>query len=150
MIIKRATKDDHLVLTAITKASKAHWGYSQSQLDGWELDLTITKEHIQRYSTYKATINGELVAFYSYIQKEEKTIYLENMFLHPDYIGKGYGQLLMDDFLERIGPEIERITLDADPNAEGFYAKSGFIVIEKNESSIPGRYLPFMEKRISK
>ncbi len=148
MVIKRATKEDHLLLTELTKASKAHWEYATNQLQAWEEDLTITEDHIQSHTTYKAEINGQLIAYYSYLQQEEKTIYLENMFIHPNYIGKGYGLLLMKDFLSRIAPNIERVTLHADPNAEKFYTKSGFIVIGKKESSIPGRFLPYMEKRV--
>ena len=34
----------------------------------------------------------------------------------------------------------------SDPNAASFYAKYGFKQVSKEKSSIPGRFLPVMEK----
>jgi len=35
--------------------------------------------------------------------------------------------------------------LDADPHAEGFYQKFGFVTVEQRPSTIAGRYLPIMQ-----
>ena len=44
----------------------------------------------------------------------------------------------------------ERIVLDSDPHAVGFYERMGCRVIgEAPSGSIPGRMLPHMEKRIA-
>tara|TARA_B110001454_G_scaffold58997_1_gene57727 strand:- start:69 stop:191 length:123 start_codon:yes stop_codon:yes gene_type:complete len=38
------------------------------------------------------------------------------------------------------------MTLLADPNAVPFYDKKGFYEVDKKESSIPGRFLPVLQK----
>jgi len=62
-------------------------------------------------------------------------IKLNYLFVEPDFIGKGYGKILLDDFMDRIkDSEYKRVILDADPNAEQFYSKYGFKVIGKLQS----------------
>jgi predicted GNAT family N-acyltransferase len=39
----------------------------------------------------------------------------------------------------------KKVILEAEPNAEGFYAKFGFVKIGEIETSIKNRYLPVME-----
>ena len=66
----------------------------------------------------------------------------------PEYIGKGFGNYLMLDFLNRIkeNRDVKKILLDADPNAEKFYQKFGFTTIGQLETSIKNRFLPIMER----
>ncbi len=45
---------------------------------------------------------------------------------------------------------IDKITLDAEPNAENFYRIFGFETIGQLESSIKDRYLPIMELQVKK
>jgi predicted N-acetyltransferase YhbS len=72
------------------------------------------------------------------------------MFVLPDFIGKGFGQVLMNDFLTRLrNTGFKKIILDSEPNAEKFYAKFGFITTGQMESSIKDRYLPRMELAIN-
>ena len=55
----------------------------------------------------------------------------------------------MNDFLKKTKQlDIDKITLDAEPNAEFFYKTFGFETIGKLESSIKDRYLPIMELQI--
>lgn len=70
---------------------------------------------------------------------------MDNFFIHPNYIGKGYGKVMMEDFMARVKGKANKITLDADPNAALFYRKLGFKVVGKLATSIPGRFLPVME-----
>ena len=56
--------------------------------------------------------------------------------------------LLMNDFIKNTKSfNIDKNTLDAEPNAENFYIQFGFVTIRKLESSIKNRYLPIMELR---
>ncbi|MBS7232814.1 hypothetical protein KHA90_17485 [Flavobacterium psychroterrae] len=43
MTIKKANSNDHEILTQITKKSKAHWGYSNEQIEIWSEFLTVSK-----------------------------------------------------------------------------------------------------------
>jgi ribosomal protein S18 acetylase RimI-like enzyme len=146
MEIEKASINDNEILTEITKKSKTYWGYSEEQILKWNDNLTISKEYIENNSAYKLVNNGKIIGYYSYIVKEEKNVILDNLFILPEYIGKGFGKYLMSDFLNRMKKEkFEKITLDSEPNAENFYLKIGFKKIGEFETSIKNRFMPIME-----
>lgn len=147
-IIKANVNDDR-ILTEITKTSKAYWGYSDKQMDEWSDLLTITSEYIQNNEVYKLVINKSTAAYYSYFEIENNSVRLDNLFVSPENIGKGYGKLLMNDFILKIkNSKTKRIILDADPNAQKFYESFGFVEAGQIETSIKDRFLPIMELKI--
>lgn len=149
MEVKKALKEDHIALTILTKLSKNHWGYGAEQIKLWADDLTVSAEYIESNYVFKLCIDDTIIGYYAYCFEEDKgkqTIVLDNLFINPEYIGKGLGKYLMEDFLKRIDKENwESIVLYSDPNAEKFYHKLGFEVIGQKETSIPGRFLPKMK-----
>jgi len=147
MKIEKANSDDHKILTEITKKSKAFWGYSEEQIVQWNDVLTITKEYIQTNFAYKLIKENQVIGYYSYFNAETYIVKLDNLFVLPEYIGKGFGNYLMDDFLNRIKDDrdIKKVTLAADPNAEKFYQRFGFETIGQLETSIKNRFLPIMK-----
>lgn len=147
--ITKANTHEYRVLTDITKKSKAYWGYSDEQIRKWSDLLTITEEYIQNNEVYKLIINQSIVAYYSYFEIEKNSVRLDNLFVSPENIGKGYGKLLMNDFILKIKKsEAQRIILDADPNAQKFYESFGFVKIGEIETSIKDRFLPIMELKL--
>jgi N-acetylglutamate synthase-like GNAT family acetyltransferase len=151
MDILKAEASDNDLLTSITKKSKAYWGFSEDILKEWEHLLTVTKDYIEKNKVYKLVQNDQIIGYYSYLSVNENTIKLDNIFILPKFIGKGFGKILMNDFLENIKQlGITKITLDAEPNAEQFYKTFGFETIGQLESSIKDRYLPIMELQIEK
>lgn len=147
--ISRAKPDDHKVLTDITKKSKAYWGYSAEQMEEWSDLLTITEEYIKTNEVCHLSINDIPIAFYSYFNLDEESVKLDNLFVLPSEIGKGYGKLLMNNFLNKIKEaKVKNIILDADPNAQKFYENFGFVKIGQIETSIKDRFLPVMEKKL--
>ena len=147
MKVEKANKEDHQVLTEITKKSKAFWGYSKEQMILWNDALTISEDQIESQFIYKLAHENQIIGYYSYYFETEKIIKLDNLFLLPEFIGKGIGNQLMTDFLNRIKEitTINKVLLDADPNAEKFYQKFGFNTIGQLETSIKNRFLPQME-----
>lgn len=151
MDILKAEPNDYELLTTITKMSKAYWGFSDEILQEWEHLLIITKDYIEKNKVYKLLQNDQIIGYYSYFSTDENTIKLDNIFILPEFIGKGFGKILMNDFLKNIKQlGINKITLDAEPNAEKFYKTFGFETIGQLESSIKDRYLPIMELQIEK
>ena len=149
MTIEKANTIDHEILTEITKKSKAYWGYSEEQLVIWSNNLTITQDYIKRNDVFKLVNNNIIVGYYSCFSEEEKSMKLDNLFVLPEYIGKGFGKYLMTDFLNRMKEiKIEKITLDSEPNAEIFYSKMGFVKIGEFETSIKNRFMPIMEMNL--
>lgn len=148
MEIKKASINDNEILTEITKKSKAYWGYSEEQILKWSDNLTISKDYIETNYVFALVNDNKIIGYYSYIikEEEEKNVILDNLFILPEYIGKGFGKYLMNDFLNRMKNEkFEKITLDSEPNAEDFYLKIGFKKIGEFETPIKNRFMPIME-----
>ncbi|MFK7756468.1 MAG: GNAT family N-acetyltransferase [Flavobacteriales bacterium] len=141
-----ADKEDAELLSELTVKSKSFWGYSQKQLEGWHDDLTLTEEYIEDHEVFKLELGNQIIGYYSY-KLEQNTALLDNMFLNPDNIGRGYGKSMMDHFINNIKLHNSRKALIySDPNVESFYSKFGFKTIGKLPSSIKGRFLPIMER----
>ncbi|WP_310557609.1 GNAT family N-acetyltransferase [Flavobacterium sp.] len=146
MKIKKANPKDHLILTEITKKSKAYWGYSEQQILKWNDNLTISEDYIKNNFTFKLLNDKKIIGYYSYLIKENVVVKLDNLFVLPEYIGKGFGKYLINDFFNRIKKgKFEKITLNSEPNAEKFYQKIGFTKIGELETSIKNRFMPIME-----
>ena len=150
MNIEKASINDYEILTQITKKSKAHWGYSNEQIEIWSPYLTVSKEYIKTNSVYNLQIEDRIVGYYSFFHESENIIKLDNLFVLPEFIGKGLGKILMSDFLKRLKNQgIQKVVLNSEPNAEDFYAKFGFVKVGQIETSIKDRYLPIMELKIN-
>jgi len=149
MKIEKAHKSDAGELTQLTIQSKDYWNYGSKQIEAWRDELTIDEKYIDKNQVFKLTVISKLVGFYAYSLEDPKTIKLNFLFITPEAIGKGYGKLLMSDFLGRIKKsKVKRIILDADPHAEKFYQRFGFRTFGKLKSSIPNRFLPIMELEV--
>ncbi len=149
MKIVRSKKIDSEKLTEIAKKAKAHWGYSEELIKLWENDLTITEKYIKENKTYHIETDDTIIGFYSFFEKELKVVCLDNVFIKPDYIGKGFGRILMEDFFKKIkNLDFERVVLNSDPNAVSFYEKFGFGTLMLEPTKIEGRFLPVMIKNL--
>lgn len=149
MKLQKATAEDHILLTEITKKSKAYWGYSEEQIAKWSNNLTVTADYIEKNNVFNLVDENQIIGYYSYLKLEKNQVKLDNLFVLPEYIGKGFGSYLMSDFLERMRNEkCQKITLDSEPNAEQFYRKIGFIKIGEFETSIKNRFMPIMEMNL--
>ena len=130
--------------------SKAYWGYSREQIESWAAQLTVSEDYIQEYAAYKLILEKEIIGYYAFKQTDVTSVKLDNLFLLPEHIGKGYGRILMQDFFDRVeNMNINKIVLHSEPFAETFYQKFGFISVGKLETSIPGRFLPVMVRLLS-
>lgn len=151
MEILRAIAADHAVLSALSKSSKAYWGYSEAVLKSWEALLSLSPEYITTNEVFKLLHQDRIIGYYAYFFTDVHTIILDNMFLLPEHIGQGFGRILMNDFLQKAGQaDIQSITLHAEPHAEAFYKACGFKTIGQLASSIKDRYLPIMEMKIAR
>ena len=145
MIVK-ATALDAQLLTSIAIESKSFWGYSSELLRSWKADLTVTKTMIKNLHCFKVLNHEETVGFYILNKPKNKNVELEFLFVKPNFIGKGFGnQLLQHAISKSIALNVKTITLLADPNAESFYKSKGFVIVDQKESSVNDRFLPVMK-----
>jgi len=128
-----------------------YWGFPEDVLKEWSHLLTITQDYIEKNNVYKLVHDDQIIGCYSYFPTSEHTVKLDNIFILLKFIGQGLGRILMSDFLEKVEESgINKINLDAEPNAEEFYKLFGFKTIGRVESSIKERFLPIMELKIEK
>ena len=145
--IRPALPADADALTRIAISAKRHWNYPERWMEIWTPQLTFTPEYFQANESWVAEVENSPVAFYT-IQEKDGSAWLENMWVFPEYIGKGIGKELFLHAVSRsrlMGHLV--LKLEADPNALGFYEKMGMRKI--GETSYPfedqKRILPLME-----
>lgn len=144
--IRRARPDDADALTDLALLSKAHWGYDAAFLDACRAELTVTADRIGEGLTCVCVEDGRAVAFYV-LEVDGGTADVAFFFVTPERIGSGVGRGLwehMEKTARSLG--VERIRIESDPFAEGFYAQMGAQRIGTTPSgSITGRELPLLE-----
>lgn len=62
-----------------------------------------------------AKIDGREIGFVEWLDFEDGEIYLESIFVHPEYSGSGYARRLMEEVLEYADKSNLLITLDVEP-----------------------------------
>ena len=148
MILIVAANPDHAqVLTEIAILAKRHWNYPERWIQYWLPALTISSEYIASHETWLAIVNEKPVAWYSLAQ-DETDLWLDNLWVLPDCMGRGIGQALFRHALER-GQfrEAKVLKIEADPNAESFYERMGAKQVGEHHGEVDGepRILPVME-----
>lgn len=148
MQIRPARPEEAGALSNLAMRSKAHWGYSSEFMEACRDELTYTPEQIIAGGVWVLEDEGEVRGFYALTNISPNAIELEAMFVAPERIGSGYGRALMDHALaeSRAAGHIERLVIQADPNASGFYESAGARRIgDRDSDSIAGRALPLYE-----
>ncbi len=145
--IRRTIPSDAGSLTQIAISAKRHWDYPERWMEIWIPQLTFTPEYFEENESWIAVDGEKLIAFYTLQDKNEIT-WLENLWVLPEYIGRGVGKELFHHAtaLAR-GRGYKSLQLEADPNAVGFYEKMGMKKIGERQSEVDGssRILPIME-----
>lgn len=154
-LIRKAKHGEAQRLTEISFASKRYWQYPDTYFLIWRPELTITEDYLDKSEVYLVEIDGFIFGYYSLVtlfdnvkilgQQLEKGLWLEHMFILPEYIGSGFGRILFSH-LCTTGTEQAYFHLLADPCARGFYEKMGCLYIREFPSTIEGRTTPLMRK----
>jgi GNAT superfamily N-acetyltransferase len=147
---RRASPDEADGLTALTFASKAHWGYDQDFMEAARPGLKITREYLETNECWVAEVDGAVAGWFSLVPIPDGLL-LDNFFLLPEHIGSGWGRLMWDEALRRAeAAGARRITLEADPNAAGFYERMGARRTGSATAPDTGRELPVYEIQLRK
>jgi GNAT superfamily N-acetyltransferase len=146
--IRPAKGDEAALLGDLALRSKAHWGYSDEFMEACTEELTYTREEVAAGGFWVLEDDGEVRGFYALVKISPNALELAAMFVEPADIGRGYGRALMQHALAeaRTTDHIERLVIQADPNACSFYESAGARLIgERASDSIAGRMLPLYE-----
>jgi ribosomal protein S18 acetylase RimI-like enzyme len=145
--IRPADPHEADILSRIAFAAKSHWGYPQRWLEIWASQLTFTPPYFEENESWVAVDAERPIGFYTLLNKNGSA-WIENLWVLPDYMGKGIGRELFLHALELARRRsCKSLQLEADPNAIGFYEKMGMSKIGERHSEVNGqsRILPIME-----
>ncbi|HEX6032855.1 MAG TPA: GNAT family N-acetyltransferase [Anaerolineales bacterium] len=149
--IRRAVPNEADALTRIALGAKRHWGYPERWIELWKPQLTFSPDYFEENESWVAELDDIPIAFYTLLEKDGNA-FLENLWVAPAFIGKGVGKALFFHALELSRQRgYQRLQLDADPHAVGFYEKMGMQKIGERASEMEGqpRILPIMEIRLA-
>ncbi|MCB0422346.1 MAG: GNAT family N-acetyltransferase [Bdellovibrionales bacterium] len=144
--IRQAHIHEGNFLSELTLESKAYWGYSKDFLEKCRPHLKVTQKDIAQWPVKVLERDHEILGYFSLktIDAENR---LDNLWLLPKFIGKGFGRLLFLDAIQEAKQlEWKFFRLASEKNAIGFYKKLGAQLI----GEIPSRlgndiFLPHME-----
>ncbi len=129
MPIREATKNDIPFLSDLRRQSLSHWPeYKKEWIEKNIPDIKIPcNTPLLNEQMFVLLENDLLVGFYKFVHhKSQRTAQLVDFYLAPSHIGRGLGQCLWDDFVERARcMDCTSITIESNPHAEGFYKKQG-------------------------
>ena len=145
--IKRALLEHAGILTEIAISAKRHWNYPERWIEIWLPSLIISPEYISQNETWVSVVDLVPAGFYS-LHEDSEFLWLDNLWVLPEFMGQGIGKQLFQHALERsktLGASILKI--EADPNAQSFYEKMGVRKVGERHGEVDGhpRILPIME-----
>jgi len=147
VLIRLAKPVEADVLTHIAISAKRYWGYPEHWIALWTPQLTFTPEYFEENESWVAVDGDRRIGFYT-LQDKNGIAWMGDLWILPEYIGKGIGRQLFVHALELVRKHKYKILqLEADPNAQGFYEKMGMRKIGERRSEVDGqpRILPLME-----
>ncbi len=147
--IRRAHYEETSTLSEIALAAKRHWDYPEEWIQKWAPLLTFTPQQIKDADVFAAVVDSELVGFYRLFTRKPRAT-LEDLWIRPDFIGKGIGHVLFEHAVTRCHVAgVDILEVEADPHAQGFYEKMGMHKVGEHPSDVDGqRNLPMMELKL--
>ena len=127
MRVRRATSDDRALLDELTLAGVRHWGHDVNHPEAFQgLIQTIAQEPgPEHHSVFVFEDDrGEVIGFHE-LRDRGDHMELLRMFLRPELIGIGYGRTLWEHAVTEAGRSHERLLINSDPGATGFYRAMG-------------------------
>jgi GNAT superfamily N-acetyltransferase len=142
--IRPARPEDGERLREIAIAAKGHWGYDPEAVMRWAADGDFSASGLRAKDFFVAEAEGRAVGWAALIPRGD-VVWLDDMWVMPEWIGKGVGSLLFRHAVERARAVGGRtLEWEAEPNAVGFYERMGGRYLRDSEPSEWGRVLPMM------
>jgi putative acetyltransferase len=115
--------------------------YSEAQREAWAGAADDEEQFGKRLAselTLIATLQNSPVGFASLKGAD----HIDMLYVHPSATGQGVASMLCDA-LEKLagGRGAKSLTVDASDNAEGFFAKRGYVATRRNTVTVNGEWL---------
>jgi GNAT superfamily N-acetyltransferase len=152
LIIRRAREGEDVVLTDLVMRSvQQRWRYPAEFMEWHPEYIAIGPHHVDSMITNVLEVGGQVVGVYV-LRGEPPQMELSRMMIDPAMIGHGYGRLMWDHASETARSlGVHLLTIDSDPNAEGFYQRMGAITVGEQDESppmMPGWHVKIMQYSI--
>jgi putative acetyltransferase len=136
--------EDTPVLAAIFTASVEELtgdDYSEAQQQAWASAADDEEQFGQRLAgqlTLVATLQKSPVGFAALKGADQ----IDMLYVHPSAAGQGVASMLVEA-LEKLagGRGAKSLTVDASDNAQGFFAKRGYVAKQRNTVTVNGEWL---------
>jgi putative acetyltransferase len=136
--------EDTPVLAAIFAASIEELtgeDYGEAQQQAWASVADDEEKFGKRLAgqlTLIATLQNAPVGFASLRGAD----HIDMLYVHPAVVGQGVASMLLDA-LEKLagGRGAKNLSVDASDNAEGFFAKRGYVAKQRNTVTVNGEWL---------
>ena len=112
-------------LKEIAIASKGFWGYKPDRVREWADQGDFTPEGLRKFALFVAEAEGRAIAWVA-VEPKGEIAWLEDLWVEPDWIGKGIGTRLFGEAAEHARAlGAAALEWEAEPNALAFYEKMG-------------------------
>lgn len=123
--LRAARPDEAEALSGLTMRSKAYWGYDEEFLAGCRDQLRLRRDEVAERRTVVAERDGAVLGVTT-LDGDPPDGELGLLFVEPDAMGRGVGRLLYRHVMREAGRlGFTQVTIESDPNAEGFYLAMG-------------------------
>ena len=135
MEVVKARNENVDSINQIIRESKSYWKYSEAYLNAAMPLILVNEAYLKDNRSFEIYEKNQIVGFFSITDNREEK-YLDNLWIDPNFIGKGFGRIAIH-YVEKIMREEgwESIYVLPDPPAERFYFKMGFLDTGKRVES---------------
>lgn len=126
MRFRRAVAEERVLLDEMTLAGIRHWGHHEKHPEAYRglADAIARDSGPEDHLVFVLEDGDELIGFYE-LRDRGDHVELLRMFLDTVHIGRGLGRLLWDHAIERARDVHDRLLINSDPGAAGFYRAMG-------------------------
>jgi GNAT superfamily N-acetyltransferase len=125
VLIRPCDASEGARLKEIAIASKGFWGYEPERVREWADSGDFSSQRMREMNVFVAESGGRVVAWAGLIPRGD-VAWLEDLWVEPDWIGKGVGGRLFRHAAEQARQGgATTMEWEAEPNALGFYERMG-------------------------
>lgn len=153
ILIRPAIPQEADILTVLARKSNRIWEYPEAYHQKWDNELYMDPSHITRNMVYLAELAKEVIGYFSIVYMRvdcqlgsrfvNRGFWLENLFVLPEYMGKGVGSALLQHAkLLCRKQDIKKLYVFVEPYARGFYDRMGGQFIRQSPTEFIDRVIP--------
>jgi len=92
--------------------------------------LTVSANDFLTQNIYKLEVSSVIAGFCA-IKEKDSEYEIMHLWVKPEYIGKGFGKMLLNETIRHVEKKEKAIIVESDPNAEAFYASQTLKLSQK-------------------